>query len=65
MKKNPIKALITYIKEAYAEMRKVVWPTKKQTTTFSIVVIALTLGVALFFGVLDYIFNLGLEAIIK
>lgn len=57
--------LTQYLKEAVAEMKKVVWPTKKQTTFYSIVVIAISLGVAIFFGVLDYIFNLGLEAIIK
>lgn len=46
-------------------MRKVVWPTKKQTTMYSIIVIALTLGIAIFFGILDYIFNFGLEAILR
>jgi preprotein translocase subunit SecE len=60
-----IKKLTTYFKEAYAEMKKVVWPTKKQTIFYSIIVIALTLGVAIFFGILDYFFSLGLELIIK
>lgn len=57
--------LINYLKEAYAEMKKVVWPTKKQTINYSVLVIAISLGVAIFFGIIDYIFNLGLEAIIK
>jgi preprotein translocase subunit SecE len=60
-----LKKFTNYFKEAYAEMRKVVWPTKKQTISYSIIVIALTLGVAIFFGVLDYIFNIGLELIIQ
>jgi len=59
-----IKKATTYFKEAYTEMRKVVWPTKKQTTTYSIIVIAMAIGVSIFFGVLDYIFNIGLEAIL-
>ena len=46
-------------------MKKVVWPTKKQTTTYTLIVIGLSLGVAIFFGILDYAFNLGLEKIIK
>ena len=46
-------------------MKKVVWPSKKQTTRYSIIVIALSLGVAIFFGVLDYVFNIGLEAILS
>ncbi len=53
-----------YFKGSVSEMKKVVWPTKKQTTTYSIIVIAMSLGVAVFFGILDYIFNLILEKII-
>jgi preprotein translocase subunit SecE len=56
--------LISYIKESIAEMKKVVWPSKKQTTTYTIVVIGMSIGVALFFGLLDYAFNLGLQQII-
>ncbi|MBU0597249.1 preprotein translocase subunit SecE [Patescibacteria group bacterium] len=54
-----------YFKGSISEMKKVVWPTKKQTTRYSIIVVALSLGVALFFGILDYVFNIGLEAIIR
>ncbi len=57
--------ITSYFKEATAEMKKVVWPTKKQTTTYTIVVIGLSIGIAIFFGILDYVFNLGLEQIIK
>lgn len=46
-----------YFVEAYAELRKVTWPSNKQTQIYSIVVIGITLGLAAFFGVLDYIFN--------
>ncbi|OGH71754.1 MAG: preprotein translocase subunit SecE [Candidatus Magasanikbacteria bacterium RIFCSPLOWO2_01_FULL_43_20b] len=62
---NPITKLKNYFKESVAEMKKVVWPTKKQTTTYTLIVIGLSLGVAIFFGILDYAFNLGLEKIIK
>jgi len=61
---NPIKKTITYIKESIAEMKKVVWPTKKQTTTFTIVVIAMAIGMAVFFSILDWVFSKGLGAII-
>ncbi len=57
--------ITNYFKESAAEMKKVVWPTKKQTTTYTIIVIGLSLGIALFFGILDYAFNIGLEQIIK
>lgn len=51
--------LINYFKNSYAEMKKVTWPTKKQTTNYSIMVISLSIGFALFFSILDYMFNLG------
>ncbi|HRY36566.1 MAG TPA: preprotein translocase subunit SecE [Candidatus Magasanikbacteria bacterium] len=56
--------LIQYFKDSYAEMKKVTWPTKKQTINYSALVIALSVGMAVFFSVLDYVFNLGLTKLI-
>ena len=53
-----------YFKGSYSEMRKVVWPSKKQTTTYTIIVICMSIGVAIFFGILDYLFNIVLGWII-
>jgi preprotein translocase subunit SecE len=53
-----------YFQGAFSEMKKVVWPTKKQTIRYSGIVIGLSLAMAIFFGLLDYAFNLGLEKII-
>jgi len=55
----------TYFREAIGEMKKVIWPTKKQTITYTIVVIALSIGIALFFGILDFGFSLGLQQLLK
>ena len=60
-----MKKIIAYFREAFAEMKKVVWPTKKQTTNYTLVVIALSISVAIFFGLLDYIFNLGLAQFLQ
>lgn len=54
-----------YFKGSIAEMKKVIWPSKKQTTTYTLVVIGMSIGIALFLGLLDYIFNIGLEVLIK
>ena len=54
-----------YFHGAYSEARKVTWPTRKQTINYSIVVVALTVGIALFFAVVDQGLNLGLEQILK
>lgn len=57
--------LITYVKASYEEMKKVTWPTKKETTNYTILVVVFSLAVAIFLGLLDYIFNLGLTEILK
>ncbi|MEK7644068.1 MAG: preprotein translocase subunit SecE [Patescibacteria group bacterium] len=57
--------LINYIKEATIEMKKVIWPTKKQTINYTVIVIAMSVGIAVFFSVLDKILGFGLNTIIK
>ncbi|MBE3576804.1 MAG: preprotein translocase subunit SecE [Limnochordales bacterium] len=48
-----------FFREVKAELRKVTWPNRKELTTYTAVVITLSLIVALFLGVID----LGLSAI--
>ncbi|HPT08240.1 MAG TPA: preprotein translocase subunit SecE [bacterium] len=54
-----------YIKESIAEIKKVTWPTKKETYRYSFLVIAISLLVAIVLGGFDYIFNLGLKSLMK
>jgi len=60
---NIVKNLTAYFKSSYEEMKKVSWPTKKQTTTYSLLVIGMSVGFAAFFSILDYIFDWGFGAI--
>ena len=53
-----------YIKESYVELRRVVWPSRRQTLEHTVAVIGISLGVALFLGLIDYLLTLGLEKII-
>ncbi|MDD3711045.1 MAG: preprotein translocase subunit SecE [Patescibacteria group bacterium] len=53
-----------YVKESIIELKKVTWPTKKETYRYTLLVIGLSLSVAAFLGALDFIFNLGLETLI-
>lgn len=62
---NQLAKLTTYFKESYIELKKVVWPTKKQLTNYSLVVFGMFIGIAIFFAILDNIFNRGLEVLIK
>jgi len=57
--------LADYLRESVAEMKKVAWPTKKETYNYTILVIAVSLGVAIFLGVLDFLFNEGFQLLIN
>ena len=59
-----MKNIKKYFQEVITELKKVTWPTKNQTINYTIAVIAMSLGVAIFFAILDYIFNIGLGFII-
>ena len=57
--------LFSYFKESRDELRRVVWPSRQETIRHTMLVIGISVGVALFLGFIDYIFNIGLEVIIK
>jgi len=58
------KKLTNYLKESRAELKKVVWPSKKETRNHTLLVIGVTLATAAFLGAVDFIFNYLLELII-
>ena len=58
-------AIKNYFVGSYEEMKKVNWPTKRQTINYSLIVIGLSVGLAAFLGLLDYIFSLGIGTIIN
>ena len=57
--------LTNYIKGSVEEMKKVTWPTKKETQNYTYLVIGISLAVAAFLGALDFIFTIGLEKILS
>lgn len=57
--------MVSYIRSSYEEMKKVTWPNKKETTNHTLLVIGISLGVALFLGVADYLFSSLLEILLK
>ncbi len=46
-----------YLKETKAEMKHVSWPTRPQAIAFTAIVIAVSLVVAAYLGLLDYIYT--------
>ena len=49
--------IISFLKEVKLEMKKVNWPTRKETVRYTLIVIGLSVAVAAFLGTLDFIFN--------
>lgn len=54
-------AIKRYFVEAFHEIKKVSWPTKNQTKNYTLIVIGLSLGMAIFLGALD----LGLSRLLE
>ncbi len=57
--------IVQYFLTSKAELKKVVWPTKKEVTAYSFLVVGVGLALAVFMGALDYVFNLGIEFLIQ
>ncbi len=56
--------LLTYFKETRAEMKHVVWPTRKQAILYTIVVIVISLATAAYLGFFDFVFSTILKLVI-
>jgi preprotein translocase subunit SecE len=46
-----------YIKDTKGELKHVSWPTRKQTIIFTTLVILLSIFIAAFLGVFDFVFT--------
>jgi preprotein translocase subunit SecE len=58
-------AVVRYLKETRAELRKVVWPTRDETKNLTIIVVSVTVAMAIFLGLLDYIFQMVTAGVIR
>ena len=50
---NPILYVINYLKQVVAELRKVIWPNRKQMGTYTSVVLAFLVFMVTFIGLVD------------
>jgi len=55
--KNIFNKINNFIKEAIAELRKVIWPTKKDLKNSTIVVISTIIIASIFIGLIDIFFT--------
>jgi len=58
-------ALFRYLRESKEELGKVTWPTRQETNKYALVVVLISVGIGVFFFLLDIAFNQGLSALIN
>lgn len=58
---NPV---VNYVKESREELKKVAWPTRSVVIRDTFVVVAVSLAMAVFFGVIDFGLSKGLERLL-
>ncbi len=63
--KNIFNKINDFIKEAIAELRKVIWPTKKDLKNSTIVVIFTIIIASIFIGLIDIFFTKVLTLFMK
>jgi preprotein translocase subunit SecE len=54
---KPDNALVRYLKETRAELRKVSWPTREEATNLTLIVLGVTAAMAIFMGAVDLVFQ--------
>ncbi len=53
-----------YLKETKTELKHVIWPSTRQTFFYALMVILLSVLVAYYLGIFDFIFSTGLQKIL-
>ncbi|MFA6300877.1 MAG: preprotein translocase subunit SecE [Candidatus Paceibacterota bacterium] len=53
-----------YLKETKTELKHVIWPSKNQTFYYTLIVVILSVLIAYYLGIFDFIFSQGLQKII-
>jgi len=59
-----MRKIFGFLRESWAELKKVVWPSRKQTVRLTVAVLAITFGVAGFTAALDYVFSKMLNLLV-
>lgn len=60
-----MKKFLKFLNESKEELKKVVWPTKKETTEMTIAVIIIVFFISLYLGGIDYLLTKALTFLLK
>ena len=58
-------AVVKYFKETRAEVRRVSWPSREEAINLTIIVMTVTIAMAAFLGVVDFLFSRLFSLIIR
>jgi len=64
MKGESMKKIKQFIKESYLEFKKVRWPSRQELASLTVAVIATTLLLAFFIGIVDWVFSKIVSAVL-
>ncbi len=56
---------ITFLRETYDELRKVIWPTRNEIIRLTAIVVIISVAVGIYIGGLDFALVKAVEYIIK
>ena len=57
--------MVQYFRESFQELRRVVWPTRKQAFMHSFFVIVMSVTIAVFLAGLDIVFAFGMQRLLS
>jgi preprotein translocase subunit SecE len=60
-----VQKFVDYLRESKEELRKVVWPSRQVVLRDTVIVVAISLTMAVFFGALDFGLNIGFEKLLE
>lgn len=60
-----MKKIVQFFKDCYAELAKVVWPSKEDVISSTKVVVISTVVVACLLGFIDFLLVLGIEVLFR
>jgi preprotein translocase subunit SecE len=60
-----MKKIVQFFKDSYAELRKVVWPTREDVVASTKVVLLSTVVVAAVLGLIDFLLLSGIDVIFR
>lgn len=65
MKPSLFSAIPGFLREVYLEAKRVNWPTRKEVTQNTLLVVGISFATAVFLGTADFLFGLLLQQLAK